>query len=167
MLLALDDVHWADAASVELLTHLLRRFRGPLLTAVAYRKAPTRLLAALEGSARGARGSRLELAPLGPDDAAALIGPEVDELTRALLFPESGGNPLYLEQLARAGRTRPVARAGAPGDAHRAGPAGADRRDPGGVDRGLGRVEARAGVRGRRGRVVRARAGRRRSPSGT
>jgi hypothetical protein len=31
MLLALDDVHWADAASVEVLTHLLRRFRGPLL----------------------------------------------------------------------------------------------------------------------------------------
>ncbi len=119
MLLALDDVHWADAASVELLTHLLRRFRGPLLTAVAYRKAPTRLLAALEGSARGARGSRLELAPLGPDDAAALIGPEVDELTRALLFTESGGNPLYLEQLARAGRIRPVRPAGPPGDAHR------------------------------------------------
>ncbi len=114
MVLALDDVHWADAASVELLTHLLRRFRGPLLTAVAYRQAPTRLLAALEGSARGGRGARLELAPLGPEDVAALIGPEVDEPTRAILFAESGGNPFYLEQLARTGRVRtarPVAAA--------------------------------------------------------
>ena len=40
LLLALDDVHWADAASVEVLTHLLRRFRGPLLTALAYRQPP-------------------------------------------------------------------------------------------------------------------------------
>jgi ATP/maltotriose-dependent transcriptional regulator MalT len=106
MLLALDDVHWADAASVEMLTNLLRRFRGPLLTAVAYRQAPSRLLAALEGTARTARGSRLELAPLGPDEAAALIGSEVDDSTRTILFRESGGNPFYIEQLARANRMR-------------------------------------------------------------
>ncbi len=116
MLLALDDVHWADAASVELLTHLLRRFRGPLLTAVAYRQAPTRLLAALEGSGRGGRRSRLELAPLSPGEAAALIGPEADEPTRALLFSESGGNPFYLEQMARARRIRPARHVGEPRD---------------------------------------------------
>ncbi|HUO72213.1 MAG TPA: AAA family ATPase [Solirubrobacteraceae bacterium] len=102
MVLALDDVHWADAASVEMLTHLLRRVRGPLLTAIAYRPAPTRLLAALEGSARGGRGSRLELAPLTPEEAAQLAGPEVDPVIRALLYQESGGNPFYIEQLARA-----------------------------------------------------------------
>src|ERR1700758_3947217 len=61
MLLALDDMHWADAASVEVLTHLLRRFRGALLTAVSYRPVPTRLLSALEAAARGGAGTRVEL----------------------------------------------------------------------------------------------------------
>jgi ATP/maltotriose-dependent transcriptional regulator MalT len=102
MLLALDDVHWADAASVEMLTHLVRRLRGPLLTAVAYRQAPTRPLAALEGAGRTGRGSRIELAPLSPEDAQRLISPDVDDATRAILYRESGGNPFYIEQLVRA-----------------------------------------------------------------
>jgi ATP/maltotriose-dependent transcriptional regulator MalT len=102
ILLALDDVHWADAASVEMLTHLVRRFRGPLLTAVAYRQAPTRLLAALDGTGRTNSGSRLELAPLTSEEAQRLIGPGVDDATRAILFRESGGNPFYIEQLVRA-----------------------------------------------------------------
>ncbi len=76
VLLALDDVHWADAASVELLTHLLRRFRGRLLTAVAYRHAPTRLLATLAGAARAGSGSRLELVPLTSEEARAADGPD-------------------------------------------------------------------------------------------
>jgi len=70
LVLALDDVHWADAASVELLSHLLRRFRGPGLLAFAYRNAPSRLLAALEGAARAGRGSRLEPARAVPSSAA-------------------------------------------------------------------------------------------------
>jgi ATP/maltotriose-dependent transcriptional regulator MalT len=113
MLLALDDVHWADAASVELLTHLVRRFRGPLLMAVAYRKAPTRLLAGLEGRGHTGPGSRLELPPLTSEEAQRLIGPQVDDATRAILFRESGGNPFYIEQLVRAShrhRIRPARR---------------------------------------------------------
>ncbi len=101
VLLALDDVHWADAASVEVMAHLVRRFRGPLLMAVAYRHVPARLLAALEGTARGGMGSRLELAPLSSREARALIGPGVDAVTRENLYRESGGNPFYIEQLAR------------------------------------------------------------------
>ncbi len=58
MVLALDDVHWADAASVEVLAHLWRRFRGPLLTAAAYRPTATRLLATLEAAARTGAGTR-------------------------------------------------------------------------------------------------------------
>ena len=52
LVLALDDVHWADPASIEMLAHLLRRFRGPLLMAVTCRQAPTRLLVGLEGRSR-------------------------------------------------------------------------------------------------------------------
>lgn len=108
MLLALDDVHWADPASVEVLTHLLRRFRGPLLTALAYRATPTRPLSVLEAAARGASGTRLELVPLSAEDARRLVGPEVDDTTRTALFRESGGNPFYIEQLVRASHGGPI-----------------------------------------------------------
>jgi DNA-binding CsgD family transcriptional regulator len=108
LLLALDDVHWADAASVEMLAHLLRRFRGPGLMAVAYRQAPSRLLAALEGAARAGRGSRLEPALLTPEEAGSLIGSEIDDTTRATLYRESGGNPFYIEQLVRSGHPRRI-----------------------------------------------------------
>lgn len=108
MLLVLDDVHWADAASVDVMTHLLRRFRGPLLTAVAYRHAPARFLAALEGTTRAGLGSRLDLAPLSSGEAQRLIGRDVDDATRAMLFRESGGNPFYIEQLARASHVREI-----------------------------------------------------------
>ena len=107
-LLAFDDVHWADAASVEVMTHLVRRFRGPLLIAVAYRQAPARLLAALEGTARAGLGTQLELTPLSPHEAQQLIGRDVDDATRTMLYRESGGNPFYIEQLARASHMRQI-----------------------------------------------------------
>jgi DNA-binding CsgD family transcriptional regulator len=100
VLLALDDVHWADAASVEVLAHILRRFRGPLLVAVAFRRSPGRLVAALQASVRAGVGSRLELPPLSSEDAGALLGPELDAATREAVYRESGGNPFFLEQLA-------------------------------------------------------------------
>jgi DNA-binding CsgD family transcriptional regulator len=110
LVLALDDVHWADAASVEVLAHLLRRFRGPALMAVAYRQAPSRLLIALEGAARAGRGSRLEPALLTRAEADPLIGSGIDDTARATLYRESGGNPFYIEQLVRAGHSRRIPR---------------------------------------------------------
>jgi len=102
VLLSLDDAHWADPASHEVIAHLLRRFRGRLLTAVAFRHAPGRLEAALGSVARLGSGIRLELQPLTEQEALELIDPTVDAATRTRLFRESGGNPFYLEQLARA-----------------------------------------------------------------
>jgi DNA-binding CsgD family transcriptional regulator len=114
MVLALDDVHWADAASIEVLTHLLRRFRGPLLMALAYRQPPARLITALEAATRGAFGTRLELTPLSTEDAQQLIGDDLDDATRAVIYRESGGNPFYIEQLARASRAHPLQAARGP-----------------------------------------------------
>jgi ATP/maltotriose-dependent transcriptional regulator MalT len=103
-----------------MLVHLLRRFRGPGLMAVAYRQAPSRLLAALEGAVRVGRGSRLEPALLTAEQAGPLLGAAVDDTTRARLYRESGGNPFYIEQLVRSGhhlrRTRATRRSGAPGE---------------------------------------------------
>lgn len=105
VLLALDDLHWADAASVEVLTHLLRRCRGPLLTALAYRALPTRRLDALEAAARGAPGTRLEPAPLTVAQVRRLLRPGGDDATSRSLHHETGGNPFYIEQLVRGGRS--------------------------------------------------------------
>lgn len=114
LLLALDDVHWADAASVEVLTHLLRRFRGPLLTALAFRQPPTRLVGALETAAREGFGTRVELSPLSTEDAERLIGDDLDDATRAVIYRESGGNPFYIEQLTRASRAHRIRTGPAP-----------------------------------------------------
>jgi DNA-binding NarL/FixJ family response regulator/tetratricopeptide (TPR) repeat protein len=103
IVLALDDLHWADAASIELVSHLVRkRPRGGVGLAVAFRsgRAPRMLAAALED----AEERRLERIELGPLDAALsyrlLEGFEEAEWER--IYRESGGNPFYLEQLARA-----------------------------------------------------------------
>src|SRR5689334_22865051 len=101
LLIALDDVHWADPASCEVIAHLLRRFRGPLLMALAVRHTPSPLAGLLEEAIRAGEGARLDLGPLSSAEAQALIDPELDAPTREALYRESGGNPFYLEQLAR------------------------------------------------------------------
>ncbi len=101
VVLVLDDVHWADPASAELLCHLVaHRPAGPVLLAVAMRPVGTsaRLAAALEQAARDGSAHRLELGPLSPDDARQMVG-----VTDARLYQQSGGNPFYLQQLVRAG----------------------------------------------------------------
>ncbi len=101
VLLALDDVHWADPASFDVIAHLLRRFRGPLLVALAFRQTPARLASALEEATRTGLATRLDLGPLSLGEAQALIDPELDSTTRAALYRESGGNPFYLQALVR------------------------------------------------------------------
>jgi len=104
----LDDVHWADAASVELIGHLVRRFLGPLLGAIAFRRPPERLAAAFGAAERAGFGSGLRLAPLSPDEAQALLDADLDGATAAMLYRESRANPFYLQQLARVARAGPV-----------------------------------------------------------
>ena len=67
LLLLLDDLHWADEASLELLSHLLRHPpRNRVILALAFRSggAPPGLLADLGEIARSGRVARVELAPL-------------------------------------------------------------------------------------------------------
>jgi ATP/maltotriose-dependent transcriptional regulator MalT len=107
LVLALDDLHWADTASVDLLCHLLHAgFENPVLLLLASRPAQSqsRLLTALDGAERHGVTRRIELAPLSAAEAAALMGPELDAALRQALYRESGGNPFYLEQLTAAAR---------------------------------------------------------------
>jgi ATP/maltotriose-dependent transcriptional regulator MalT len=100
LVLVLDDFHWADPASVDLLVALLHRPPAAgVLFAVAARphQLPDRLATALDRAHRDRTLDRIELGALSRDEARALVGDDVDTL-----YDESGGNPFYLEQLARA-----------------------------------------------------------------
>ena len=101
LVLCLDDVHWADPATLELVAALARRPpEGRVLLAIAYREGqiPDALVAALSEAVRAERAERLAVRPLTRGEAAALCG---DDRVSAL-YELSGGNPFYLEQLARA-----------------------------------------------------------------
>jgi DNA-binding NarL/FixJ family response regulator/tetratricopeptide (TPR) repeat protein len=102
LVLVLDDLQWVDRASSELLAALVRRPpEAPVLIAVAARRGqlPERLVAALAAPAV----RRLRLAPLSEGDAGRLLGDDLAPGAVAELYRHGGGNPFYLEQLARAG----------------------------------------------------------------
>jgi DNA-binding CsgD family transcriptional regulator len=103
VLLALDDVHWADDASQELISYLIRRSpERRVLVAIAMRphETPERLRGSLASGQRAEEVELLELGPLEREDAYSLLDVRDEEL-RARLYDESGGNPFYLEQLSR------------------------------------------------------------------
>ena len=108
--LAIEDTQWADAPTRELVQLLLELTdRAPL--AILLTEEP---IAGSEGAALrlhtlgrfGHRTTELALGPLSDDAArqviAGLVGDRLDEPTRAGLVSEAEGNPLYLEELARA-----------------------------------------------------------------
>jgi DNA-binding NarL/FixJ family response regulator len=98
VVLALDDLQWSDAATLELLDHLLRRLPdAPVLLLLAHR-------AGFSARALARVTERLELGGLSGEEADALLGDELRPEVRASLYRESGGNPFYLEHLARAER---------------------------------------------------------------
>ncbi|KAF0241531.1 MAG: hypothetical protein FD180_4388 [Planctomycetota bacterium] len=91
-LLCLEDLHWADGATGELLAAL-----APLPFAFVATARPGHALPAA-----------LDRFPLGDLDAAAagrlgasVLGAPVDEELARFLGEQSGGNPLYVEELAR------------------------------------------------------------------
>jgi DNA-binding NarL/FixJ family response regulator/tetratricopeptide (TPR) repeat protein len=101
LVIVLDDLHWSDGASIELLGALLRRGPdAPVLLALAFRRgqAPARLSAALATPST----RRIALEQLDEAQATELLA-ELDPQAAAEIYRRGGGNPFYLEQLARAG----------------------------------------------------------------
>src|SRR5437763_4129164 len=104
LVLVLDDLHWADAASVELVGALLRRPPAAavlIALAVRPRQMPEGLAAVLERGQREALVTQIELGALNLAETRELLGDTVDGRVAAALHEETGGNPFYLEQLAR------------------------------------------------------------------
>lgn len=108
LVLVIDDLHWADDGSLELVSHLIRRHpRACVLLILAYRPLK---LAERAGTARaafitGAADEMVEPRPLSRAAASELVGDRLPGDRVDALWVESGGNPFYLEQLARDGGT--------------------------------------------------------------
>lgn len=107
--IVLDDVHWADPASLELVAHLVRRPpRRPHLLVLALRpgEVATGLRDVLREADRAGTSTHLELGPLDRDAAAALLTGVRDPDLATRLLDESGGNPFLLGELARSAAAR-------------------------------------------------------------
>ena len=116
-LIVVDDLHSADAASLQLLRLLMDRIDGSgLLVVVTTRRSDAQDLAALDETLsaidRSRSGERLAVGPLGVDDVGRLLeavasrsGDPVDqaELTALsrTLHQRTGGNPFFLTELVK------------------------------------------------------------------
>jgi ATP/maltotriose-dependent transcriptional regulator MalT len=112
LVLLLDDLHWADPASADLVAGLLRRppqVQVAIGVALRPAQAPPRLAAAIEQARRTGVLVSLELGPLAAADAERLLGEAIPSERARALYDESGGNPFYLEQLARSAELGPRA----------------------------------------------------------
>ena len=100
--LLLDDLHWADAGTLRLLAHLLRRPKPPVVLG-AYRDTEigrTHPLAGVLADLR--RDGLVERVPLRGLDAAAVAKLVGDADRAAALHRETGGNPFFVEQVLEA-----------------------------------------------------------------
>ena len=107
--LLLDDLHWADATSLELLLYLLKQPRRTGLLVLATQRSTEKSISQhlIQMLAREHNGIRLELRGL---DEAAIRG-----LTHSLgrnfdvlqLQQKSGGNPFYLLEMLKSGLDAP------------------------------------------------------------
>jgi DNA-binding SARP family transcriptional activator len=91
LVLAFDDVHWAEPTLLDLVEQLGERAEGPILTLCLARPELRNSRSALAKAA-------IELGPLSEKQAEALAG-DVEPQLRARAVETAGGNPLFLEQL--------------------------------------------------------------------
>ena len=108
LLIVLEDLHWAGAATIELLEFLVRRLRGTsVLLTVSFREEDVDASHALRGFLRRldvAHSSHVALGPLKEEDARALIAEIASEDRDAMareLYAASEGNALFLTELLR------------------------------------------------------------------
>ncbi|WP_435748488.1 AAA family ATPase [Microbacterium sp. PMB16] len=100
-MLVVDDAHWLDAAALEVLERLIAAPAvSGLSVLLCFRSGtvPDSLLHAAERG--GGVLQRIQLGPLEPGDAAALLGGE--HPADGTLIALAGGNPLFLRLLAEA-----------------------------------------------------------------
>jgi DNA-binding NarL/FixJ family response regulator/Flp pilus assembly protein TadD len=108
MLLVLEDVHWADQTSLELLHHLAHRAPSlRMLMLATYRSDelhaahPLRRLLGL--LARDRVGTEVRIPPLSPDETTemlrCMLGAEPNPTFASAIWRRSEGNPFFVEEL--------------------------------------------------------------------
>ena len=101
IVLVLDDLHWADGASLELIAYLLRHPpHAEVMFAMALRpwQGDPTLIRTIGSIQRSAAVHNVELGPLPLESVKLLVGDDFEQLHHL-----SGGNPFYALQLARTG----------------------------------------------------------------
>ena len=110
LILILDDLHWADTATCDLLVHVARRLQAaPLLVVGAYREAEAEENAAFTRTVAELNRHRLlvplPLRPLHEDEsrqlAAGVLRGDLTTEAHRLLHRHGEGNPFYVEELLR------------------------------------------------------------------
>ena len=109
-ILVVEDAHWADDATLDLLRLLARRVKSlPAALLVSYRQTeltrfhPLRQVLGEFGSEGS--GLRLRLAPLSPDGVARLA--EAHGVDGSTLYERTGGNPFFVTEVLAAGEEIP------------------------------------------------------------
>ena len=115
-LIVLEDLHWSDASTRELLDYLARRMAGMRTMILGtyrsdelHRKHP--LAPTIQGWRRTKAAQVVELQPLPPDGIAGMIGAIFDEAEvtpefAEFLYGRTEGNPFVLEELLKAALDR-------------------------------------------------------------
>src|SRR5262249_26853003 len=110
LVLVIEDVHWADSATLDFLTFLARAGGGPLTVGVTCRSDEPRLDAQVAGWLAQVRGSwaveEIRLRPLSreevADEIAALVGGPPPARLGGGGYARAEGNPFFTEQLVAA-----------------------------------------------------------------
>jgi DNA-binding NtrC family response regulator/tetratricopeptide (TPR) repeat protein len=98
VVIALEDLHWADDTSLSFISTLMARLRGQrilVLTTARPRFEPTQV--------RGVDETEVTLEPLTRSESSAIVhaigSPQIDDQGVADILERGAGNPLHLEEL--------------------------------------------------------------------
>ena len=103
LLVVLEDLHWADASTLDLVVFLAHNVgdRGVLLLATYRADEPPsegRMRRLVAGVRRSGNGFVIELGPLAPDELASLLG-DAPAAVRDAIVARSEGNPFFAAEL--------------------------------------------------------------------
>jgi class 3 adenylate cyclase len=117
MLLVIEDVHWADDSTLELLGHLARRLTAlPVLVLVTYRSDELHrrhpFMPTLQAWRRSGAAEIVALEPLRAAGVAEMISSilatdQVDPALSELMYRRTEGNPFVLEEMLREAPEKP------------------------------------------------------------
>jgi DNA-binding CsgD family transcriptional regulator len=110
LLVAIEDIHWSDDASLDFVEYLTRRIAGqPIVLLLTFRteEVGTRLAALLTELDRGRVASEVRLARLGRADAATMVRTTaggdhpVPPVLLDAIYRLTDGNPFFIEEIVR------------------------------------------------------------------